>query len=288
MDDFFPLSEDEQLKIFNRIYQEITKGKTPDIKNLQCQLILGLPGSGKSTFAQKQSQEISFVHLDSDAFLNYHPVIKTLMQIYPQRLNGKDSSSLAEDPEIYQFVENAFYYLDDRLERKGYSIVVDALLGGEIVDYASEKAMAGYKTDVTLISVPKPILDCNIVERFFNNRKQEVYHPRAVLRLPPELLKDFDLDLDYLAEKQLPITVRNGDGKILYQDNGQTEECQAAEFFWQEYHRELSTKEKIELNKRQYRLMAQAQTPYERAVVRGLNLDGAKNIYSANNHGQFR
>ena len=51
---------------------------------------------------------------------------------------------------------------------------------------------------------------------------------------------------------------------------------------------ELSTKEKIELNKRQYRLMAQAQTPYERAVVRGLNLDGAKNIYSANNHGQFR
>lgn len=271
MDDFFPLSEDEQLKIFNRIYQEITKGKTPDIKNLQCQLILGLPGSGKSTFAQKQSQEISFVHLDSDAFLNYHPVIKKLAKKYPQRLNGKDSGVLAEDPEIYQFVENAFYYLDDCLEKGGYSFVVDALPGEEIINYASEKAQAGYKTEVTLISAPKPILDCNIVERFFDNRKKGIYHPRAVLRLPPEQLKDFDLDLDYLAEKQLPITVRNVAGQVLYQDNGQTSKSRAAEFFWQEYHRELSTKEKIELNKRQYRLMNEAQTSYEKGVVNALS-----------------
>ena len=271
MDDFFPLDVDEQLKIFNRVYQEITKGKTPNIKNLQCQLILGLPGSGKSTLAQKQSQENSLVHLDSDSFLSYHPAIKALTKKYPQRLNGKDSASLAEDPEIYRFVEDAFYYLDDRLEKDGYSVVVDALPGEEMINYAAEKALAGYKTEVTLISAPKPILDCNIVERFFNNRKQGAYHPRAILRLAPEQLKDFDLDLEYLAEKQLPITVCNGAGEVLYQDNGQTEDCQTAAVFWQEYHRELSTREKIELNKRQYRLMAEAQTPYEKAVVNGLS-----------------
>ena len=108
MDDFFPLDVDEQLKIFNRVYQEITKGKTPNIKNLQCQLILGLPGSGKSTLAQKQSQENSLVHLDSDSFLSYHPAIKALTKKYPQYVFSiKDLPLKHTKSLVYQYSEPA-------------------------------------------------------------------------------------------------------------------------------------------------------------------------------------
>ena len=269
------LGRDARQRIFRQIYAGITAGKKPRPEQRRFELIMGLPGSGKSSAAAKmQAADASLVQLDSDDFLRYHPAVKELQKAYPPRLNDRRHNFADEYPQLVDFAAEAFYYLYERLEEDGFSVAVDALPSAELIDLAEEKSNCGWKTEVTLLTAPKQILDANIVGRFLTNRQQKKFHPQN--RLAADI-KDFREDIRYLAEGGLPVTVRNEiSGETLYRDDGTAPVSRTPEVFWREYHRALTLPEKLLLKRQQHRLSSLAQTPYERAVLRGLTLPPPK------------
>lgn len=271
------LGRDARQRIFRRIYADITAAKKPDFRQRRFELIMGLPGSGKSSYAaQMQGADASLVQLDSDDFLRYHPAVKLISRLRPPSLNNRRRSFADEYPQLIDFAAEAFYYLHGRLEEGGFSMVVDALPSSELTDLAEEMLDRGWKTEVTLLTAPKQILDANIVGRFFAHREQKKFHPQN--RLITDIT-DFREDILYLEEGGLPVTVRNNmSNTVLYRDDGTAPVSRAPEVFWQEYRRDLTVSEKLQLNRQQYHLLAQAQTPYEKAVVKALALPAPKPV----------
>lgn len=264
-------------RIFRKIYADITAGKQPNRKQRRFELVMGLPGSGKSSYTAKlQAEDPSLVQLDSDDFLRYHPAMKEIQKSYPARLNDRHHNLADEYPQLIDFAAEAYYYLHGRLEENGFSMVADALPASELVDLAEEMLDRGWKTKITLLTAPKQMLAANITGRFLANREQGSFHPQNRLMAD---IKSFREDIQYLAEGGLPVTVRNNmSDTILYQDDGTAPVSRAPEVFWQEYNRELNSVEKLQLNRQQYRLLSRAQTPYEKAVIKALTLPMPKTV----------
>lgn len=103
------LDEEEKERIFDRIYKDLTAGKTKNPAARRLKLLTGLPGSGKSSVARRMmAEDDSLVNVSVDDFYQYHPHMYELHQMQPVRLNDRHGSCYSDNMYLYDFVEEAF------------------------------------------------------------------------------------------------------------------------------------------------------------------------------------
>ena len=69
------LDEEEKERIFDRIYKDLTAGKTKNSAARRLKLLTGLPGSGKSSVARRMmAEDDSLVNVSVDDFYQYIPI----------------------------------------------------------------------------------------------------------------------------------------------------------------------------------------------------------------------
>lgn len=283
------LDEEEKERIFDRIYKDLTAGKTKNPAARRLKLLTGLPGSGKSSVARRMmAEDDSLVNVSVDDFYQYHPHMYELHQMQPVRLNDRHGSCYSDNMYLYDFVEEAFFEVTDRLKKDGYGIIIDGLLNEEMIDFVKETQAQGYQADVTILVAPKRILDCNVVERYLDRRdlinraalgkvvldkNQQVQHPMAELRKSAAELVAFRRDLKNVEAQGLALTVHNAlSGRTLYRSG---DARKADEAYFAEFGRDLTPQERVSLKVRQRnlekRLASAPSSRYEKAIVSSLD-----------------
>lgn len=189
---------------------------------------------------------------------------------------------------LYDFVEEAFFEVTDRLKKDGYGIIIDGLLNEEMIDFVKETQAQGYQADVTVLVAPKRILDCNVVERYLDRRdlinraalgkvvldkNRQVQHPMAELRKSAAELVAFRRDLKNVEAQGLALTVHNAlSGQTLYRSG---DARKADEAYFAEFGRDLTPQERVSLKVRQRnlekRLTSAPSSRYEKAIVSSLD-----------------
>ena len=260
------LDEEEKERIFDRIYKDLTAGKTKNSAARRLKLLTGLPGSGKSSVARRMMAE-------DDSLVN---------------VSVRHGSCYSDNMYLYDFVEEAFFEVTDRLKKEGYGIIIDGLLNEEMIDFVKETQAQGYQADVTVLVAPKRILDCNVVERYLDRRdlinraalgkvvldkNQQVQHPMAELRKSAAELVAFRRDLKNVEAQGLALTVHNAlSGRTLYRSG---DARKADEAYFAEFGRDLTPQERVSLKVRQRnlekRLASAPSSRYEKAIVSSLD-----------------
>ena len=97
------LDEEEKERIFDRIYKDLTAGKTKNPAARRLKLLTGLPGSGKSSVARRMmAEDDSLVNVSVDDFYQYHPHMYELHQMQPVRLNDRHGSCYSDNMYLYE------------------------------------------------------------------------------------------------------------------------------------------------------------------------------------------
>lgn len=283
------LDEEEKERIFDQIYKDLTAGKTKDSETRRLKLLTGLPGSGKSSVArQMMAADNSLVNVSVDDFYQYHPHMYELHQMQPVRLNDRHGSCYSDNMYLYDFVEEAFFAVTDRLQKDGYGIIIDGLLNEEMIDFVKETEAQGYQVDVSVLVAPKRILDCNVIERYLDRRdlinqaalgkvvldkNRQVQHPMAELRKSAAELVAFRHDLQNVEARGLSLTVQNAlSGQTLYRSG---DARKVDEAYFAEFGRDLTPQERVKLKIRQRnlarRLAEGTSSQYEKSIVSSLD-----------------
>ena len=258
------LSENKKAKIFTQIIKDLINNN-PSAKpteSPQMTVIMGFPGSGKSSYAAKQSKDA--IRLGKDDMLAYHPNLFKLNELAPVKLNSKDldaydaAQTTNADGERESLVENfadeAFWVALDFCQNQGYNVIVDGLPSEEMLDIAEEAKEQGYKVDFVVPVMPKRLLEVNIASRFeqgqekFNEalegrrekNSQAVPHPYTKMRLSPETIRHAGRIVRMVEKQGYDLKVINAlSGKTL---NGKND---AAMSWLNELQRPLNENEQV-------------------------------------------
>lgn len=208
------LSESKKAKIFTQIIKDLISNtpKAKPKKNPQMTIIMGFPGSGKSSYAAKHAKDA--IRIGKDDMLAYHPNLFKLNELAPVKLNSKnldayDAAQITnadgeKESLVENFAEEAFWVALDFCQNQGYNVVVDGLPSEEMLDIAEEAKEQGYNIDFVVPVMPKRLLEVNIASRYeqgqeeFNKalaglrekNSQAVPHPYTKMRLSPEDIRE--------------------------------------------------------------------------------------------------
>ena len=211
------IDDEEKTQIFEQIFSDLTRGKTPNPEGKRLELLTGLPGSGKSFLAKEMMEEDkSLVNVSGDDFYQYHPNMRELYEMQPVKLNNRHGSCFSDNFYLYDFVDEAFLYVTDKLKQDNYGMVIDGLLNEPMLDFVQDCQKEGYQAKVTALVSPKRIIDANIINRYLDreeemqgvvmnktllDRNKKIQHPMAELRKSVEELTEFKTCLDSLEER---------------------------------------------------------------------------------------
>lgn len=208
------LSESKKTKIFTQIIKDLINNNPSarPSENPQMTVIMGFPGSGKSSYAAQNHQNA--IRLGKDDMLAYHPNLFKLNELAPVKLNSKNPDAYdagqitnadgEKESLVENFAEEAFWVALDFCQNQGYDVVVDGLPSEEMLDIAEEAKEQGYQVDFVVPVVPKRLLEINVASRYEQGQKnfaeaqkglrkanaEAVPHPYTKMRLAPEDIRE--------------------------------------------------------------------------------------------------
>lgn len=113
------LSQDDFIKVSNRLVRSLTRGKTISSKP-KAILLGGQSGAGKTTIHRIKQREFqgNIIVIDGDSYRSFHPNYLTLQEKY-----GKDSVNYTK-----VFAGQMVEYLVDELSKQGYHLLIEGTL----------------------------------------------------------------------------------------------------------------------------------------------------------------
>lgn len=285
------LSQSRKEKIFTQIIKDILASKANPSETPQMHIIMGFPGSGKTSQAMTYGEDV--VRLGKDDMMEYHPNLFELNKLAPVRLNSKNpdcyDAAMVENEDgekeslVESFAEEAFFVALDFCQSQGYNIVVDGLPSEEMLDIADDAKEQGYQVDFLVPIMPKRLLELNIATRYERGQEQfdealsgkrpqnsrHIPHPYAKMRLAPEFIREAG-DVVKLAEKAgYPLKVMNSlSNEVLNKDKP------SAVAWIEELSRSINDSEEKYFNDRMKVLLERQEnrkaSKYDRAVVSAL------------------
>lgn len=225
------LSQSKKEKIFTQIITDIMASDAKPSAEPQMHVIMGFPGSGKTSQAKTYGDNV--VLLGKDDMLAYHPNLFELNQLAPVRLNSKerdcyDAASVEneygeKESLVENFAEEAFFVALDFCQSQGYNIVVDGLPSEEMLDIADDAKEQGYQVDFLVPVMPKRILELNVATRYERGQEEfdealsgkkaknarHVPHPYTKMRLAPDFIREAGDVVKLVEKSNYPIKVMN-------------------------------------------------------------------------------
>ena len=144
------LSQDDFIKVSNRLVRSLTRGKTISSKP-KAILLGGQSGAGKTTIHRIKQREFqgNIIVIDGDSYRSFHPNYLTLQEKY-----GKDSVNYTK-----VFAGQMVEYLVDELSKQGYHLLIEGTLRTTEVPRKTAQLLItkGYQVSLALIAT-KPEL----------------------------------------------------------------------------------------------------------------------------------
>ena len=144
------LSQDDFIKVSNRLVRSLTRGKTISSKP-KAILLGGQSGAGKTTIHRIKQREFqgNIIVIDGDSYRSFHPNYLTLQEKY-----GKDSVNYTK-----VFAGQMVEYLVDELSKQGYHLLIEGTLRTTEVPRKTAQLLTtrGYQVSLALIAT-KPEL----------------------------------------------------------------------------------------------------------------------------------
>ena len=153
------LSQDDFIKVSNRLVRSLTRGKTISSKP-KAILLGGQSGAGKTTIHRIKQREFqgNIIVIDGDSYRSFHPNYLTLQEKY-----GKDSVNYTK-----VFAGQMVEYLVDELSKQGYHLLIEGTLRTTEVPRKTAQLLTarGYQVSLALIATKPELSNLSTLIRY--------------------------------------------------------------------------------------------------------------------------
>ncbi len=174
---FDTYSRQEVEDLFEQTYQDLISGITANRKEKKAIFLEGLPGSGKSSLSRAyQKEHPEFIYLSIDDLMGKSPDFEPVIP----KLNDKYiDDKYANFDDLVDFAIFASRHIITRAKEDGHSIIVDGISGQTMRTNNVDFNRSGYNTKSIILTMPKRMLDINILSRFILS--QTDYKPQTLI-----------------------------------------------------------------------------------------------------------
>lgn len=174
---FDTYSKQEVEDLFEQTYQDLVSGITPNRKEKKAIFLDGLPGSGKSSLSRAyQKEHPEFVYLSIDDLMGKSPDFEP---VTPQLNDKYIDDKYANFDDLIDFAAFASRHIIQRTKEDGHSIIIDGICGQTMRTNNVEFSRAGYDTKSIILTMPKRMLDLNVLSRFILSKTD--YKPKTLI-----------------------------------------------------------------------------------------------------------
>lgn len=257
--DWTPENADE---LAATIIAEEKEGKCPSA-NKQAIFMFGMPGAGKSHYIEAlKKQNPSMLKLSIDEIFMRSPHFDKVVN--SQRFNRHEDAFT--DNDFMDFGGDVMGYAIERLKKEPYDLVIDGIGGNMLMKIHNYLHNNAYDTKIIIASVPKRIMDMNMLTRFIGSRKGEEKHFSFNLMRSQSIVESYARYINLLERNGLNLQIVNPiSQKVLYPKKAKA--GKAASAFLREFSRPLNKRETQELQRR-YELLLPAVDRVENEIER--------------------